>query len=1092
MATFNAGTVQASIEIDQTALSGSVSDAIGQVRQMGAQGAQAGEQAGKQTGKGFAGAMGLSIEGALDQVKDKIKDKLSAAMESGAGIAKIAGAGVGLALAASLLTAVSFEPIKAKLTAQLGLTETESARIGGVAGKLYGANYGEGLEDVNAALRSVIQNVGGMRDASEADLQSITAKVMSVSSAFDQDLGATTRAVGQMMKTGMAKDANEALDIIAKGFQVGADKSEDFLDTLNEYGTQFRKLGIDGKDATGLISQGLQAGARDADLVADAFKEFSIRAIDGSELTSKSLTALGLNANVVSGAVAAGGSRAREATDLVLDSLRNIKDPAEKAAIATGLFGTQSEDLGAALDALDLTTAAEGLGEVAGTAEQVDKVMGDTAQGGLTSIFRGFQLLGDTIGTALLPVLKPVIAGVLTLTGYLGDLIGWVMDLPGPLLLAAGALAGWLIIQSLAPAVMAFAGSLGVAATAVRGFLASLGPIGIIAAAAGIAMSFLMDSTNDNEEVIQQATDRWARLVGTLDQVSGAVTDATRAQLTAEAQQSGMLDTLDQLGVSTKDYIDASSGVAGAQERLGSSVEAAAAKVLNQSEAYRSVSEALAGAGVSQAEFIAAMESGDISAVQAKVDAYAEAQARLTGNVSTATDIQGRFAAAVAEGQTPLQALGGVLNLSGADAEGFATEADKAAQRAKALGTDADTAAGGVDGLGAAATSAAEDVDPMKTALDGASRATSDLDKATKFLALTLDQAAGGLISGTEAANAHAAAMDGIAQSQRDTAQATEDLDQANRDLKTAEDSGTASAGQLAEAHRKVEDASSKVSAAERKQFDANVQTQSTAIALATSLGQQASVSGGLKGATDAATASIEKSKAAFIAAQPEADRLSGKAQNTANALFGIPKDTVARIAESGALNVQGAANSTRDAVNGIPNQHTVTIISNAGTVRNEIDGVQRVINQLTGKTVTITTERREIIRGTTTAVQQDGGHLLKAAEGLRLLGGRGISQRRVGDGDGVTWAEGITGEEFYISMKPGQEARNRAFLSEAAVKLGGRASFAQSPAQAPTVAAPVASSVSTSRMVTVGSVSIGRFDDADRFFDRMAWEQLG
>jgi predicted nucleic acid-binding Zn-ribbon protein len=597
-------------------------------------------------------------------------------------------------------------------------------------------------------------------------------------------------------------------------------------------------------------------------------------------------------------------------------------------------------------------------------------------------------------------------------------------------------------------------------------------------------MSFLMDSTDKTAEVTQQASDRWERLVATLDSVSGAVTDATRAQLAQEAQSSGMLSTLEQLGVSTRDYIDASAGVAGGQEKLAASTQAAATKILGQSAAYRNVAEALAGAGVSQKEFVTAMESGDISGVQAKVDAYAEAQARLTGNVATATDIQSRFAAAVADGQSPLQALGGILNLSGADADGFATAADAAAQKSRALGTNADGAKDGVGGLGGAASTTTQAVDPMATALDAASKATSALDQATKFLALTLDQAAGNIISTTEAQNAYDASTQAIGQSQRDTAQATADLDQANQDLQKVQDDGTHTDAQLEEAHRKVADASDKVSDAERKQFDANVQTQSTAIALATSLGQQAGASGGLKGATDAATTSIQKSKDAFIAAQPEADRLSGKADQVANALFGIPKDTVARLAESGALGVQQAAQQTASQINQVPTSHNTTFT--ADVPRSTInDYANAIANVPTHKTTIMET----IIAGA--QPKADGGHLNRAAEGLRLLGGRGVSQRRIGSGDGVTWAEGITGEEFYISMKPGQEQRNRAFLSEAAVKLGGRTSFAPGTATPAPAASPVTTG-SASRTVSVGSVSIGRFDDADRFFDRMAWEQLG
>lgn len=1088
MSTFNAGTVQADIAIDKGKLQSSVSDAIGEFRRLGSEGEQAGEDAGKRTGsalgEGLAGGVDLSLEG----IGDKIKGKLSGLTEGGAGIGKLAGAGVGLALVGGLVAAISFEPARAKLTAQLGLTQEESGRIGGVAGKLFAANYGESFGDVTEALRSVIQNVDGMRNASDADLQAMTGKVMSLSSAFDQDLGATTRAVGQLMRTGLAKDGDEALDIIAKGFQTGADKSEDFLDTLNEYGTQFRKLGIDGKEATGLIEQGLKAGARDADIVADAFKEFSIRAVDGSKLTATSLTQLGLNAEAVSGQIAKGGGTAKAATDQVLDALRAVPDPAQRSAIAVGLFGTQAEDLGQALFALDLSTASDQLGDVAGAAAQVDAAMGDTAAGGLESISRGFQVAADTLGQALLPVIKPIIVGIVTLVGAVGDLVGQVVNLPGPLLAIAAAIGGWLLFGTVATAVVSFGEALGVAAVAVRGFLSALGPIGIIIAGITIAMSFLMDTSGELDDTIQAQTDRWDRLVATLDKVSGAVTEATVAQLAQEAQQSGMLDTLEGLGVSTADYIAASTGAAGASERFGASVASAASKILSQSEAYQAVAADIAAAGVSQAQFVAAMEQGDITAVQAKVDAYAESVARISGNASDATRIQEGFAAAVAEGQAPLEALGGALNISGADASGFSDAAKDAAQTGRAMGDDAAGAAAGVDGLGTAAAGAADALSPMDQALKDAKDSTSALDSATQFLQLTLDQAAGNIITNTQATNAYDAAQRGIAGSQRDTADAAQTLSDAQSALSTMQNEGGHTAADLEAAERKVADASDAVSDAQAAQTDANVKVQQTAIAQAVALANTAAANGDLKGATDVATASLQRSKDAFIAAQPEADRLTGKAQQTADALFGVPAAVSTTLTENGAISVQSAAHETAGAVNSVPDNKTVSFNTNANTVIGELNTLAGQIRSLDGSVINI--ERR--VTGTA-LVAAEGGAVtspgVKGVDSVPYILAPGEHVFDDGDvdklgGQGNTYglrkaleAGGITGAAKFLMG-----------LSGAVAAMPGL-SGGNAPAAAPSSSR---SSSGAQRVVTVGAVSIGRFDDAHAFFDRMAWEQVG
>src|SRR5690606_37294568 len=150
----------------------------------------------------------------------------------------------------------------------------------------------------------------------------------------DLDVGQTSRAVGKMIKTGLAKDATEALDILTAGFQSGANEADDLLDTFSEYSTQFRNMGLSGEQAMGIISQGLRAGARDADVVADAIKEFSIEAVAGSDKIRDAYGELGLNADKMFAALGKGGPEAAKALDITLDKLREVEDPVECNALA--------------------------------------------------------------------------------------------------------------------------------------------------------------------------------------------------------------------------------------------------------------------------------------------------------------------------------------------------------------------------------------------------------------------------------------------------------------------------------------------------------------------------------------------------------------------------------------------------------------------------------------------------------------------------------------------------------------------------------------------------------------------------------------
>ncbi|WP_189110500.1 phage tail tape measure protein, partial [Streptomyces camponoticapitis] len=349
----------------------------------------------------------------------------SAGEAAGSGLSdslKVGAAAAGIA-AGALLTdgiteALEQSNITSNLQAQLGTTGGVAAAQGKVAGKLFSSGVAGSFQEAADAIKAVVQGGLAPPDATEAQLQKIATKASDVANVFGQDLGGVTNAVSQMMRTGLAKNSTEAFDLITKGFQGGADKGGDFLDTMNEYGTQFRKLGIDGPAAIGLINQGLKGGARDADIVADSIKEFSIRAIDGSKTTADGFKALGLDAGKMADQIGAGGKGASLGLDTVLDKLRGIKDPVKQAAAATALFGTQSEDLGKALFDLDPSKAAGGLGKFGGAADKVGKTIRSGPSHEISVFTRGLkQGFVDMLGGTVLPIISDV-------AGFLRDNLG--------------------------------------------------------------------------------------------------------------------------------------------------------------------------------------------------------------------------------------------------------------------------------------------------------------------------------------------------------------------------------------------------------------------------------------------------------------------------------------------------------------------------------------------------------------------------------------------------------------------------------------------------------------------------------------------
>lgn len=364
------------------------------------------------------------LERAMSRVGDSAGRMEKSFSARSAGIAA-AGAAAGAGLVSAFTSSLEFEGAAAKLEAQMGAGSQAAGDAGKIAGQLYAQAYGESMGEVSDAVRLVMQSGAVMEDASNEQIQSITGNVMSLASAFDQDLGGATNAVAQMIRTGLAPDAQSALDILTRGFQQGGDKAGDLLDTFNEYSTMFRSLGLDGQAAMGLISQGLQAGARDSDQVADAIGEFYRIATEDSAQAVTAFQTIGLNGEEMVRKIAAGGPGAAEALDQALDGLRSIEDPAQRAQLAVQLFGDRAGEMQGALLALDPSAATQALGDVAGAAQGVNDTLHDTAANKIEEAKRGFQQWSDQI---------------VGMDGPVGDFAAKVAGMGGDAITTAGSL----------------------------------------------------------------------------------------------------------------------------------------------------------------------------------------------------------------------------------------------------------------------------------------------------------------------------------------------------------------------------------------------------------------------------------------------------------------------------------------------------------------------------------------------------------------------------------------------------------------------------------------------------------------------------
>lgn len=452
---------------------------VGDVEQAGARAEATAAESGDEGGRRFS-------EGFTESVED-----LGAAVVP---IVAAVGVAAGAAITASLVSAINVDAANDKLAAQLGLSVDEAERLGGVAGDVYAAAWGEDLGAVNDAVGAVYSSIDGMTSASEEDLESATVKALAFADAFETDVGRSAQVAGQLIRNGLAKDADEAFDLlVASAQQVPANIREDLLDAADEYGPFFASLGLSGEQAFAMLVDASDKGMYGVDKMGDALKELTIRATDMSAASATAYEAAGLNAEDMAARFLAGGDVAAGALSDLVAGLQSIEDPTARANAAIGLFGTPLEDLGVTEIPAFLDAVAGMNGElenVEGTADRMAATLGDNAASNLESFKRQATTLAtEVIGGKLLPVVEDVASSLATtfgpavqqVTRWMGDnkeVVGLVATylgtLIGGILLLVGALKVWAAVQAI----------LNVALTA--------NPIGIIIVAIGALIAVIV------------------------------------------------------------------------------------------------------------------------------------------------------------------------------------------------------------------------------------------------------------------------------------------------------------------------------------------------------------------------------------------------------------------------------------------------------------------------------------------------------------------------------------------------------------------------------------------------------------------------
>jgi minor tail protein len=335
-------------------------------------------------------AQGFKMGSAFVEID--VDDKTETARQGiGSKMAKWAGGlALGVTISKGITDNLDIGEASAKLGAQLNLTKDVSSQMGKLSGEVYRDNFGESIPQVNEAIASVGQSLLNLNTAPKEAIKAASEAALGLANVFGTEVTENVRAADSLISNQLAKNSTEAFDLMTRAFQSGGNEAGDLLETITEYAPQFHKLGLDGATALGLLSQGLKAGARDTDVIADSFKEFALRAIDGSTLTQQGFEAIGLKAKDMGAKIAAGGVTAQEGLLQTLTALQNMKDPVAQNTAGVALFGTQWEDtLRQILPKMDLTEAA--LTDVKGATDKMNKAASDSAKNGIESVKRATE-----------------------------------------------------------------------------------------------------------------------------------------------------------------------------------------------------------------------------------------------------------------------------------------------------------------------------------------------------------------------------------------------------------------------------------------------------------------------------------------------------------------------------------------------------------------------------------------------------------------------------------------------------------------------------------------------------------------------------
>lgn len=350
----------------------------------------------------------------------------------GAGLGAVAGSAAGLYMGSRLLAPqMQAQEHAAKIAAQNDEGAAAGGRYAGIIQNLNSTGISTDLNRIAESVSAVRSTLGVLGEVGDDELTRISRKAMDMQSVLGGDMTETIQMAAIMMKNGLARSSDEAMDLITSGMQrVSTQMRGELPEILHEYSTHFRSMGFTGAEAMSLLVNMSKQGKFALDKTGDAIKEFSIRGSDMSKNSVSAYTDIGLNAAAMSSAIAKGGDSARAAMQKTAQGLLKIQDPAARANAAISLFGTPIEDLSvdqipAFLSAL--ANVSNQMGDTRGTADRLGDTLRDNLPGDVGKLGGAM----DGLRTSALASVSDMLRGLIQwMTLAANSMSAWVKEHP--------------------------------------------------------------------------------------------------------------------------------------------------------------------------------------------------------------------------------------------------------------------------------------------------------------------------------------------------------------------------------------------------------------------------------------------------------------------------------------------------------------------------------------------------------------------------------------------------------------------------------------------------------------------------------------